>query len=86
MARSRSPVQMLPDRPYFESFAIRTASLSSSKGMTTSTGPKISSCAMRMELSTSAKIVGSTYQPFGWLAGRPPPTVIVAPSFRAPAM
>ena len=41
--------------------------------MTESTGPKISSCAIVIELSTSAKTVGSTYQPLSKSAGRPPP-------------
>ena len=59
---------------------MRTASASSSKGMTDTTGPKISSWAMVIELSTSANSVGSTNQPVGWSAGRPPPTVTVAPS------
>ena len=43
-----------------ESLAIRTASSSSSNPMTESTGPKISSCAIVIVLSTSAKSVGST--------------------------
>jgi hypothetical protein len=40
--------------------AIRTASSSSSKGITTSTGPKISSWAIAMPLSTSRNSVVST--------------------------
>ena len=43
--------------------AIRTASSSSSNGMTTSTGPKISSWAIVIELSTSVKSVGLTKNP-----------------------
>ena len=42
------------------SLAMRTASSSSSYGITTSTGPKISSCAIVIALSTSANSVGST--------------------------
>jgi hypothetical protein len=40
------------------SLALRTASASSSNGIRQATGPKISSCAMRMRLSTSANTVG----------------------------
>ena len=39
---------------------MRTASASSSKPMIDSTGPKTSSCAMRMSLVTSVKTVGWT--------------------------
>ncbi len=46
------------------SFALAIASASSSKGIKQATGPKISSCAMRMRLSTSAKTVGMTKLPF----------------------
>jgi hypothetical protein len=42
------------------SFAIRIASASSSNGIRQATGPKISSCAIRIRLSTSAKTVGRT--------------------------
>ena len=42
------------------SLAIRTASASSSAGMTDSTGPKISSWAIVEWLSTLPKTVGST--------------------------
>ena len=69
LARSRSPEVIAPDSPYFESLAMRTASSSSSNGIITSTGPKISSWAMVIELSTSAKIVGSTNQPLGRCVG-----------------
>ena len=51
------------------SLAIRTASSSSSKGITTSTGPKISSRAMVIGLSTSVNSVGSTNQPAGLVGG-----------------
>ena len=46
----------------------------------TRTGPKISSWAMVISLSTSANSVGSTNQPLSRSAGRPPPTASVAPS------
>ena len=42
--------------------------------MSDSTGPKISSWAIVIELSTSANSVGSTNQPLSSPAGRPPPT------------
>ena len=58
--RSSDPDITLPASPYGLSLAIRTASSSSSYGMTTSTGPKISSCAIVMVLSTSVKSVGLT--------------------------
>ena len=44
--------------------------------MTASTGPKISSCAMVIELSTSANTVGCTNQPLSRPSGRPPPVTI----------
>src|SRR5437667_70072 len=74
------PDGTIPASPYLLSLAMRTASSSSSNGMTTRTGPKISSWAIVIELSTSTNIVGSTYQPFGRSAGRPPPRASVAPS------
>src|SRR5262249_30568975 len=43
IARPTLPVQMEPDRPYGESFAISMASASSANGVTVTTGPKISS-------------------------------------------
>ncbi len=45
------------------SLAMRTASSSSVYGMTASTGPKISSCAIVILLSTSANSVGLTKKP-----------------------
>ena len=45
-------VQMPAAKPYSVSFATRTASSSSSNGITQVTGPKISSRAMRMSLRT----------------------------------
>src|SRR5215469_725626 len=43
MARPTLPVQMDPDNPYGVSLAISIASASSVKGVTVTTGPKISS-------------------------------------------
>ena len=45
-------------RPNWVSLARLSTSASSSKGITDSTGPKISSCATRMELLTPASTVG----------------------------
>ena len=50
---SVSPHQTPPPRPKSESFAIATACSSPSQGITTSTGPKISSRAIDIPLSTS---------------------------------
>jgi hypothetical protein len=55
-----SCVQIAAYRPNGESFACRIISSSSSHGITESTGPKISSRAIRIELSTFENIVGST--------------------------
>src|SRR6202046_3314654 len=55
------------------SFAMATASCSFCAGITLSTGPKISSCAMVEELSTLPKTVGSMNQPRSRCLGRPPP-------------
>ena len=46
-------VQTVAVSPYWTSLAIRTASASSSKGMTATTGPKISSCATVWSLDPS---------------------------------
>ena len=54
------------------SLAIRTASSSSSKGITTNTGPKMSSRAIVMALSTSVNSVGSTYHPLRLVSGATP--------------
>ena len=56
--RAGSPVQTVAIRPYFTSFAMRIASFSSSNGITVTTGPKISSCATVIALSTFASTVG----------------------------
>ena len=81
--RSTSALHTPPASPYTESLAIATASSSSSNGMNDTTGPKISSRATRIELTTSASTVGSTYQPFGRCGGRRPPAATRAPSSRA---
>jgi len=60
---------------------MRIASSSSSNGTTTSTGPKISSWAMRMSFVTSTKQVGSMNQPPPLSDRRLPPVSSVAPSF-----
>ncbi len=56
--RAGSPVQTVAKRPYWTSFAIRIASFSSSNGIAVTTGPKISSCATVIEVSTPASTVG----------------------------
>ena len=56
--RAGSPVHTVAISPYRTSFAIRIASFSSSKGMTVTTGPKISSCATVIAFSTPASTVG----------------------------
>jgi len=48
-----------PARPYAESLAMATASSSSSNFITQTTGPKISSRAMRIRLFAFAKTVGA---------------------------
>ncbi|MOA57813.1 hypothetical protein D3C78_1820590 [compost metagenome] len=58
--RVRSLLQMLAPRPKALSLARRTASSRLSKGCATTTGPKISSCAMRACCGTSANTVGRT--------------------------
>jgi len=83
MARPRSRVQSDPERPYWTSFASRIASASSPKGMMAATGPKISSCATRMRLSTSANTVGARkLAPAAEPSGAPPPVTSRAPSSR----
>ena len=68
------------------SLAIRIASCSLSAGITESTGPKISSCAITELLSTFPNTVGSTYQPRTRSLGRPPPVARVKPSATPLAM
>jgi hypothetical protein len=60
-ARSALPMSRLqidPDRPYGVAFARRSASSSVSNGMIETTGPKISSRAMRMSFDTPSNTVG----------------------------
>ena len=59
-ARPMSRDQTDPDSPYGESLARRTASASSSNGMTATTGPKISSRAMRIPGVQPSKTAGET--------------------------
>ena len=56
--RDGSPVHTVANRPYLMSLAMRIASFSSSNGITVTTGPKISSCATVIRLSTFASTVG----------------------------
>ena len=79
-ARSASAENTVPDRPYGESLAMRTASSSPSWAMTVSTGPKISSRATLALLSRPAITVGSMKKPVSRSAGRPPPHANVPPS------
>ena len=78
LARSRSPDVIIPRQPVRRVVGDGNAS-SSPSGMMTSTGPKISSRAMVMPLSTSPNSVGSTKKPFGRWAGTPPPVTSRAP-------
>ena len=60
-ARSALPMSRLqiePDSPYGVALASRSASSSVSKAMIDTTGPKISSRAMRMSFETPSKTVG----------------------------
>ena len=77
-----SRLQIEPDRPYGVALARRSASSSVSNGMTETTGPKISSFAIRMSFDTPSKTVGRRYAPSARAgsSGAPPPTTIVAPS------
>ena len=79
-----SAVHTEATRPYWVPLAIRSASSSSSAPSTESTGPKISSWAMRISDETSSKIVGATKKPPSYPspASLPPPTTTVAPSSR----
>src|SRR3954467_13340651 len=52
---------------------MRIASCSSSNGITVTTGPKISSCATVIELSTLARTVGRQNAPFPFPASPPAP-------------
>src|SRR6266404_277960 len=81
-ARRTSSVHTVAARPYSVSLASLMASASSSKGITDSTGPKISSRAMLMSLDTSANSVGATKLPCASSSppARPPPHTRRAPS------
>ena len=87
-ARPMSLVHTAAARPKRTSLAMRSASSSSLKRMIDSTGPKTSSCAMRMSLRTPVKMVGCTNQPCRIRARRrvAPPSTAVAPSLRAMSM
>ena len=60
MARPTSRVQIEPDSPYAVSFALATASASSSKAMTATTGPKTSSRQTRSCVPLGRTTVGGT--------------------------
>jgi len=80
--RSRSAVQTLAFSPYGESLARSMAAAVSRTGVTETTGPNVSSQAMRSVGSTSVSTVGS-YQ-HGPISGRGrPPVRTVAPSLFA---
>ena len=71
-----------PPRPYILSFAAFITSSSLWNFSTTTTGPKISSCAILISFVTSAKIVGLTKNPFL----RSPSSILVPPvTKRAPS-
>jgi hypothetical protein len=53
-----SRVKIDDESPYWTLFAARTASSNESTGISAVVGPKISSCAIRIWGSTSAKTVG----------------------------
>jgi hypothetical protein len=77
-----SRLQTEPDSPYGVAFASRIASASVSKGMIETTGPKISSFAIRMSFVTPSKTVGMRYAPVASAgsSGASPPTTKDAPS------
>ena len=55
---------MPAERPYIVLFAFSTASSGVRNVSTVSTGPKISSCAMRWLCATFVKTVGANQKPF----------------------
>ena len=67
-------VQMPAERPYGVLFAFSIASAGVRKVSTDSTGPKISSRAMRWLACTFVKIVGANQNPFSGMtqSARPP--------------
>jgi hypothetical protein len=81
-ARPMSDVHTHAFSPYRVPLAISTASSSESKLSTDSTGPKISSCAIRMSGVTRSKIVGSTKNPPSYFdpVSLCPPVTTSAPS------
>lgn len=70
-ARLRFSVKTMALSPYGVEFAAATASVSSSNGWTTTTGPKISSRHTRASSGASTTTVGLTNQP----SPRPPVTM-----------
>ena len=62
-ARPTSRVQIEPESPNEVSLAMEMASASSSKGITTTTGPKISSVTTAAAGSTGASTVGGNQKP-----------------------
>ena len=78
--RSTSRVHTVADRPYGESFAIRTASSSSATFITGMVGPKVSSVMQDIEWSTSTSTVGAKKLPTG---PRRPPVTTRAPASTA---
>jgi hypothetical protein len=77
-----SRLQIEPDSPYGVALARRSASSSVSNGMIETTGPKISSRAIRMSFDTPSNTVGMRYAPpaSAGSVGASPPTTTVAPS------
>src|SRR5205823_13522827 len=63
MARPELDVQTEPERPKMLSLAMRTASASSSNGMTATIGPKISSRATPAAGATGDRTVGGDQKP-----------------------
>src|SRR3954462_2369273 len=83
-----SLVQIDAVRPYSTEFTSSSIVASFDHLRMPSTGPKISSCAMRIDIFTSANTVGSQYKPLasaGSLGG-PPPQSSRAPSCLAESM
>ena len=56
--RAGSPVQTVAISPYFTSFASRIASFSSSNGVTVTTGPNTSSCAISRSFVAATTVGG----------------------------
>jgi hypothetical protein len=79
-----SVVYTLADRPKRTPLATRSADSVSGTRISERTGPKISSCAMRMSAATLSKIAGATKKPRSHPASftRVPPRTRRAPSLR----